>query len=449
MAAVFESISEPLVATAKDRGAASWRRYLKVLDIGVLLASLLIFLVFLALLVRFVFPEGQRLGDIAVSGDAVPFESREIGQVEVSGGRAGGFSNFTALLGDVRREVKIRPADSIAWRDASQGITVHSRDAVQTFSKSRARVDFTTNNELRIGQNSLVVFRSGSADPFLQRREPAVVVMSGELTGRVNADYGALGVQFPAGLLELETTSQSDEAVDFRLGVNPDGSSTLAVYSGQADVTVGGKRYRVLSDQGLTITDDGRTAGARALPSLPAIRAPFDNATAKYLATPPRVTFRWDGVSNAQNYRFEIARDPGFEEILVDEYLEDLAFTHGNLSSGNYFWRVSARDGWVQGPASIPRRLRVLRDSAPPPLELSSIQQAIAGQYVLRGETTPDATVYVFGEAVQTSPDGSFEIAFSPEPGTQTIVVESIDEVGNAAYSSQILHVPGTPGRSE
>lgn len=449
MAAVIESISEPAVATAKDRETASWHRYLKVLDIGVLLASLLIFLVFLALLVRFVFPEGQRLGVMTVSNDAMPLESREIGQVDVSGGRVSGFSNFTAFLGDVRREVKIRPANSIAWRDASQGTTVHSRDAVQTFSKSRARVDFTTDNELRIGQNSLVVFRSGSADPFLQRREPAVVVMSGELTGKVNAEYGALGVQFPAGLIELEAASQSDEAVDFRLGVNPDGSSTLAVYSGQADVTVGGERYRVSSDHALTITEDGRTAGARALPSLPAIRAPFNNATAKYLATPPRVTFRWNPVPNAQNYRFEIARDPGFEEILVDENLDELAFTHGNLSSGDYFWRVSARDGWVQGPASTPRRLRVLHDSAPPPLELGPIQQAIAGNYVLRGETTPDATVYVLGETVQTSPDGSFEFVFSPEPGTQTIVVESIDEVGNVAYSSQILHVPGTPGRSE
>jgi hypothetical protein len=449
MAAVIQSTSEPAVAIAKDREAGSWHRYLKVLDVGVLLASLLIFLVFLGLLVRFVFPEGQRLGDIVVNSAAMPLEAREIGQVDVSGGRVGGFGNFSAYLGDVRREVKIRPADSIAWRDASQGITVHSRDAVQTFSRSRARVDFTTNNELRIGQNSLVVFRSGSADPFLQTRDPAVVVMSGEVTGRVNADYGALGVQFPAGLVALQAGSQFDEAVDFRLGVNPDGSSTLAVYSGQADVTVGGQRYRVSSDQGVTITEDGRTTGARALPSLPEIRAPYDNATAKYLAMPPRVTFRWNRVSNAQNYRFEIARDPGFEEILVDEYLDDPAFTHGNLSSGDYFWRVSARDGWIQGPASTPRRLRVLRDSAPPPLELRPIQQAAAGDYILRGETTPDATIYVRGETVKTSPDGSFEFVFNPEPGTQTIVVESIDEVGNAAYSSQILHVPGTAVRSE
>ncbi len=449
MAAVIEPTTEPVVATVRDREIASWRRYLKVLDVGVLLASLLVFLVFLGLLIRFVFPEGQRLGDIAINRDAMPLEALETGQVDVSGGAVGGFSKFSAFLGDVRREVKIRPADSIAWRDASQGTTVHSRDAVQTFSRSRARVDFTTNNELRIGQNSLVVFRSGSADPFLQTREPAVVVMSGELTGRVNADYGALGVQFPAGQVALQAGSKLDEAVDFRLGVNPDGSSTLAVYSGQADVTVGGQRYRVSSNQGVTITEDGRTTGARALPSLPEIRAPFDNATAKYLATPPRVTFRWNRVPNAQNYRFEIARDAGFEEILVDEHLDELAFTHGNLSSGNYFWRVSARDGWVQGPASTPRRLRVVRDAAPPPLELRPIQQAAAGRYILRGETTPDATIYVRGETVQTSPDGSFEFVFSPEPGTQTIVVESIDEVGNTAYSSQILHVPGTSGRSE
>ncbi len=436
------------VANTIENTPVERNRYLKVLDIGIILAALLIFLIFLAVLIRVVFPEGTRLGDMTSERDSEFFEAGRLGQVDIDADGIGSLRSFIAHLGDVRREVKIRSADSIAWSDASEGGIVHNRDAVQTFSRSRARVDFTTSNELRIGQNSLIVFRSGAADPFLGRREPAVVVMDGELSGTVNAEYGAFAVRFPAGLVELTATGQSAAAVNFRVGVNPDRSSTISILSGQADVNIAGEHYRVSANQGLSITADGRTAGARALPSLPSISAPANNAIARYVAAPPRVRFRWGVVPDAQNYRFELAKDPGFEEILVDDYLNEPEFVHGNLPSGDYFWRVSARDGWMLGPTSNQRRLGVMRDAVAPVLTLRPIQSALDGRYVLRGRTSPGSTVYVLEEPVEISPDGDFEFLFNPEPGSQSIVVESIDAVGNVAYSSQILHVPGDAGRS-
>ncbi|MCP4301474.1 MAG: hypothetical protein GY783_12875, partial [Gammaproteobacteria bacterium] len=202
MAAVAESIGEAVVIPTDARQSAKHNRYLKVFDIGVLLAALIFFLVFLVLLIRIIFPEGTRLGDLAARDDSGFFEIEELGWVDVDNGSGANLGRFIAHLGVVRREVKIRPADSIVWSNASEGVSVHNRDAVQTFSHSRARVDFTTDNELQIGQNSLVIFRSGAADPFLERRDAAVVVMDGALSGTINADYGAFALQFPAGLVE-------------------------------------------------------------------------------------------------------------------------------------------------------------------------------------------------------------------------------------------------------
>jgi len=448
MASVAESIREAVEPLADDRKSSRRNRYLKVFDIGVLLAALIFFLIFLAFLIRIVFPEGSRLGDLAVREDSSFVEAGEIGRVDVDDGSGTTLGEFIAQLGEVRRQVKIRPADSIVWTDASEGASVHNRDAVQTFRNSRARVDFTTDNELRIGQNSLIIFRSGAADPFLQRRDAAVVVMNGELSGTINADYGAFALQFPAGLVELTADTQSDEAVNFRVGVNPDKSSTISLFSGHADVNIAGDHFRLSAEQGLTITEDGRTTGARALPSMPTIGEPDNNAVAKYFAAPPRVEFAWGKVRDAQNYRIEIAKDRTFEDILVDEYLDDPLFTHGNLSSGDYFWRVRARDGWMQGPASTARRLSVVRDAVPPLLELRPIQSAANGRYVLRGKTDPKSSVFVLGQSVESSAAGEFEFSFNPEPGSQSIIVESIDAVGNVTYSSQILHVPGNFGRS-
>ena len=449
MAVVAESIAETVEVPADDRRNRKARSGFEFMDIGILIAALIIFLLFVGVLIRLAFPEGIRLGDMVTRDNSAIVGDEEVGRIDVAGSSIRSFGNFIAQLGDVRRDVKIRAADSIAWTSASEGAAVHNRDAVQTFQNSRARVDFTTDNELRIGQNSLVVFRSGAADPFLERREPAVVVMSGELSGIVNEDFGAFALQFPAGLVELTADERSGESVNFRVGVNPDQSSTISIVSGHADVNIAGDYYRVSANHGLTITKDGRTTGARKLPSMPNISAPGVDAVAKYLAAPPRVKFRWRNVPDAKNYRLEIATDERFEEILVDEFLNEVSFTHGNLSSGDYFWRVSARDGWLQGPATTPRRLSVVRDNVPPLLELRPIQEITAGRYLLRGKTTPRSVVYVLGQPVETAPNGEFEFLFDPNPGTQSIVVESIDAVGNITYNTQVLHVPGSTGRSE
>lgn len=422
------------------------RRFLKMFDIGVLLVALLIFFIFLQVLLRVVFPHGARLVDMTAIEEPAGSTAAGSGSIEIAD--AGDFNIFKAFLGDIRRDVKIRPANSVAWTSARKGNEVRDRDAVQTFSNSRARVDFTTDNRLRIGQNSLVVFRNGAKDPFLAKREAAAVVMEGELSGEINADYGAFAIEFPVGLVELTADAWSADPVNFRVGVNPDRSSTIAVYSGQADINIAGEHFQVAANEGITFTADGRTAGVTALPLQPAVREPQNNSAARFLSMPPRVAFAWADVAGANLYRLEIASDAEFQDIVVDDALEQNAFVHGNLLAGDYYWRVSARNGWVQGPFSAPRRLRVVQDNEPPPLELQPIERLADDRFLLRGSTARNARVFAFGEPVSTTPDGRFEYQFEPAPGTQTIVVESVDDIGNTTYKSQLLHVPGTAGRS-
>lgn len=422
---------------------------LGLLDIGVLVGAILVFMLFLLLLIRVVFPQGARLSDLSEDRSLTTNESEARGEVGLLSRGAGSLGGFLARLTDVQRDVKIRPADSVAWRSARLGSTVRNRDAVQTFANSRARVDFTEDNELRIGQNSLVVFSSGAADPFLQRRDPAVVLMGGDLDGAVNADYGPFAVQFANGVAELSADGQSSSEVRFRLGINPDNTSTIAIYAGQANVRMPGGQYLVNANQGLTVSADGSSAELAELPAVPFVRAPADGAVARFLATPPRIDFRWGQVRRATRYRIEIAADPTFDEIVVDELLTGTSFTHANLASGEYYWRVSARSGWSLGPASMPRRFRVVQDSAPPALDITAIDPLGDGRYVLRGRTARNATVRVLGAVIQPGRNGAFEHVFQPRPGTQTIVVEAIDAVGNTAYSSQVLHVPGRTGRGD
>jgi hypothetical protein len=426
--------------TSGDEIRTISQRYLSWLDFGVLAITLLVFIIFLLLLNNLLFPQGTRLGDIAARDGSSQWTSGERGEISITGDGLDGFGEFIARLADVQRDVKVRPADAVAWTDARLGASVRNRDALQTFSNSRARIDFTTDNHLQIGQNSLVIFSSNTADPFLQRRDPAVVVMQGELGGVVNEGYGAFAVQLPTGVAVLNADPETGETADFKLTVNPDKSSTIAMYAGTAAIEVSGRNYQLGRNEALTITEDGRTGGVRKLPGAPRVTTPGRDLVARFRDMPPRVNFEWRDVSGAQNYRLELARDADFEEIMVDEYLNETSFVHGNLAAGNYYWRVRARDGWVQGPATKARRVRVVQDLEPPSLELSPIQQAATGEYVLRGRTSPDAKVYVRGQPVEISADGSFRYEFKVAPGAQAIVVEAIDSVGNVATSSQVFY---------
>jgi hypothetical protein len=425
------------------------RRYLSLLDVGVLLITLLVFIIFLLLLNNLVFPQGARLGDIAARDVSTQSTGHRYTDIDIASDGFSGFSEFIARLADVQRDVKVRPADSVAWTNARLGASVRNQDALQTFANSRARVDFTTDNHLQIGQNSLVIFSSNTADPFLQRRDPAVVVMQGELGGVVNEGYGAFAVQLPSGVAVLNADPETGETADFKLTVNSDKSSTIAMYAGSAAIDVNGRKYRLGRNEALTVTDDGRTGGVRNVPGAPRITSQGRDKVAKFRDMPPRVNFEWTRVARAQNYRLELARDANFDDIIVDEYLYETSFVHGNLPAGNYFWRVSARNGWTQGPVTKPRRLRVVQDLEAPSLELSPIQQAANGDYELRGKTSPDATVYVRGQAVETSADGSFKYVFKTAPGAQTIVVEAIDSVGNIATSSQVFYGDTILSRSD
>jgi len=449
MAGLLDTIRTNAAGVADEQVRRVSQRYLGWLDVGVLLITLLVFIVFLLLLNNFVFPQGARLGDIAARDDAGQATTRGRGDVSVAGDGFDGFGSFVARLSDVRREVKIRPADSVAWTNAREGESVQNRDALQTFANSRARIDFTTDNHLQIGQNSLIIFRNNTADPFLQRREPAVVVMQGELGGIVNEGYGAFAVQLPSGVAVLHADPETGETADFKLSVNPDQSSTIALYAGTAAIDVNGRNYQLGANEALTVSEDGRTGGVRQLPGAPRVTAPGRDRVAKFRDLPPRVKFAWGGVAGAQNYRLELARDANFEEIMVDEYLSETAFVHGNLAAGSYFWRVSARNGWVQGPVTQPRRLRVVQDLEAPRLELSPIQQAATGEYELRGKTSPDATVYVRGQPVPIAADGSFKYVFKAAPGAQAIVVEAIDSVGNIATNSQVFYGDTILSRSD
>jgi hypothetical protein len=126
-------------------------------------------------------------------------------------------------------------------------------------------------------------------------------------------------------------------------------------------------RVRAVDERALEGVDATHGFRLKARPEPPFPSAPRDGGKASGDA----VELRWTAAADAATYRFQLARDTGFKDVLADR--DAVAATDARvdgLAPGDYFWRVaSVRADRDQGPFGDPQRfaLRPLPATPEPP----------------------------------------------------------------------------------
>ena len=410
----------------------------------VVLIVLLFFSIVLGIINSF-FPAGMSIKDLTNSlrESVSSTQSRELA-ITQGGQEAGASAPISAKVSYIDNKVNVKLANDIAWASASQGMSLYHRDAIQTYERSRALVEFDAESYLEIGQNSLVVFQSMEPDLFLRKARTFRVMVEGDLRGRLSrsaAGSANLEVALPGSNLHMTPAGGQAEEVEFRLTVNPDKSSTLSVHQGNAQLLVGGESVLLEGNHGLTIGADGQPQSIVPLPSPPQPKLPVEGRAALYRDVPPRLTFAWKPTEAAEAYRLTIARDPTFRQLVVDEQLNGTNFRHGNLKAGAYYWRVQSIKGTAEGTPSEARALQVVQDHTPPVLRVEKLPKVVRRPTItLRGKTEPGAKIYVEGKPVAVDEDGGFRHRIHVKPGASLIVVEAVDAAGNVSYSTNLIN---------
>jgi len=125
-------------------------------------------------------------------------------------------------------------------------------------------------------------------------------------------------------------------------------------------------KVRAIDERGLQGLESLTQFVLKAHPIAPMQMGPNNNGKVRGVAP----QFTWTEVDEAQRYRFRLARDAGFKDVvLTQEDMTATSFTPEKiLPVGEYFWRVASVRGVAdQGPWGDVRTLRVLPPSAPPP----------------------------------------------------------------------------------
>jgi hypothetical protein len=424
-------------------------RNLRLLAVELIVALLMLLLAFAVVLgiTSYYFPVGTGVKELAysISQSVSSTGSRE---TQISRGtprsQAGTNSPLSATVSSINNRVNVKLANDIAWGGAQVGMSLHHRDAIQTYDRSRALVEFNKQSYLDISENSLVVFQSIEPDLFTQTTRTFRVTVEGELRGRLlQSSEGSanLEVALPNAELQMVPGQTAGGDVEFNLKVNPDKSSTLSLHKGDVQLLVGGKHVDLQENYGITINADGQATEPMSLPPAPTPTLPTQGSTAYYRNVPPRLRFSWKPSEPTNNYRFMLARDSEFRQVVVDEQVSGTTFADGNLKHGQYYWRVQALAGKTEGIPSEARTLTLVQDLTPPALYVQKLPKVLHQSAVtLRGKTEPGARIYVEGKPVVVDSEGTFQHRLHIKPGASLIVIEAVDSAGNVAYATNVVN---------
>jgi len=401
----------------------------------------LFFLAFLALL-NFLFPAGTGLRSMIRSGgtedQGAEWMERKSGLL-LQGDSSPATVPIAGYVSLTRNDVQSRRADAVAWIPAATGMPLHSRDAVQTARNSSASLRVGGTGSIDIGEKSLVILQRMEKDLARREKRSFLLMVDGELRGRIEGtkeDPVAVNVASAGGVGRIVSRGGNEGAADFRVSVNPDRTTTYSVFEGTAEVEGMGRTVRVGANQFTIVSPSAPPTSPAVLPVAPAPVGPADGTEYAFRSLPPQVLFSWTDGEPAEAYRITLARDPGFRDRLVDEWVARRSFTHGNLAAGTYYWRVSAKRGGVESGYPKTRAVRLVESAAPPFLRAEALPVPSGDRVLVRGVTAPGASLLVAGKAIVPGEKGEFDCFVPLERGISMIVVESSDTAGNTAYRS-------------
>lgn len=400
----------------------------------VVLLVLVFFAMFTTLLFRF-FPSGISLTEILERKEAGVGHEVERKLLGLDDG--GGSEPVAASLSQAYNEVKSKVAGAIVWGKARTGMSLYDRDAIQTLEKSTAQIRFDSRNYVNLGSNTLVIIKKIEKNRAGKDRRSVMLITDGELSGRL--DTAKLEITSPNAFTRLNTNYMQGLTTEFRLSINPDQSSSIVIYQGEAEVSAQGKTIKIRENRGVTVKP-GEAPHVVDLLFPPVQLLPGDGNVIPYREQPPQVRFSWEATAGATNFHLQLASDKSFKNLLFDRRIGENRFMHGNLKKGVYFWRVSSiRDGLEGRPGKI-MRLEVKQSLSPPPLKISFPSEIVmGGSYVLHGTTARGSTVFVDGKQVKADAEGAFSCEVVIKPGMNLVTVEAFDTLGNATYRSQYV----------
>ncbi|MDH5544659.1 MAG: FecR family protein [Gammaproteobacteria bacterium] len=346
---------------------------------------------------------------------------------------------YTALLNNTKNNVRHKLKGGVTWKVANKGQKLFNGDSIQTGAKSSAIVEFDEQNFLNIGQKSLVVIRRLEKDVILPEKQSVVVISHGEIWGRIKKkDKSSAYVEVVTPDITARIKGRQVDETEFKINVEEGKKSSVVVFDGEVEVSDGKQNIVVAKSQQLTaISGSTSSPKIEKLLEKVQIHSPENNRKVFFQDLAPIVKFAWKPQTNVNDYRLIIATDPNFFNTEMDILTTKTEFSHGNLQSGIYYWRVFSKRDDKYSEASETFKLNLVNDTTPPLLKVQFNDVVTSdGRYSISGTAEIGSLVFIDGKQIATDKQGKFVYSMRLKPGINQIVVEAMDEARNSSYKT-------------
>jgi FecR-like protein len=344
-------------------------------------------------------------------------------------------ARFMSFEGDVR---VIRAATRqvvIANRD----IQLYPGDTVQTQADGRARIGMADGSTVVVRPNSTIIIRDNESAEDGRRTNVRVVVDSGQMLVRTpeQSEDNKNVIETP------KTQNQIGSQTAASFGVTPEGTEEIRVNGGAVQSSNRlGERLSLQAGEYVSVNQSGTISKPQRLLDVPQPMQPRDlekiPAASNGSATVP---LRWQKPQSGvpSYYRVELATSPFFVpegKVMERDQLLVTQFSASDLRPGSYFWRVRATASSGQTSEwSEPLKFIVVAQGARASVPVSNLSAVLLGGnvFLVRGTTTPGASVRVSDRESSAAGDGNFQIQISAPVNTREVTIQVSDSPGNTS----------------
>jgi hypothetical protein len=301
-----------------------------------------------------------------------------------------------ATVSHVLGNVRVRPEGG-SFRPLAVGDQLSGGESVQTGPRSGAGFRLADGSVLTQQASSRLTFGRLAAYGKTGMVATELALEGGRIEAAASRQLGPAGgfkVRTPVAVAGLRGT-------DFRLNLSDDGRVLRnEVLGGAVAVAAAGSEVVVAAAQG-TVTEQGKPPE----PPRPLLPAPATTGLPARLTGPP-LSFAWPAMANAAGWRAQLAADPGFHQILLDDAsATPRASWHDALPDGQYFLRIRAVDAaGLEGLNSDHPFELDARPLPPEPLAPADGERAYQNQVSFTWAAAPEAHGYL----LQSAPAADF-----------------------------------------
>jgi len=344
-------------------------------------------------------------------------------------------ARFMSFEGDVR----VIRASTRQVVVANSDVQLYPGDTVQTQADGRARISMADGSTVVVRPNSTIIIRDNASAEDGKRSNVHVVVDSGQMLVRTpqQSEDNKNVIETP------KTQNQISGQTQASFGVNPEGTEEIRVNSGAVDsANRAGERVSLQGGEYISVNQSGTVSKPQRLLDVPQPLQPHD--LEKILTGgggSATVALRWQKPQSGvpAYYRVEVATSPFFVpagKVIERDQLVVTQFSASDLRPGAYFWRIRATASSGQtSDWSEPLKFLVATQganmSAVPVTNLTAVYLG-GNVYIIRGTTSPGASVHVSGREATALGDGSFQVQISAQPGIREVTIEASDGQGNS-----------------